>query len=92
MPLHEPDPAQPFSLEAWVSVPDLARLVIAAIDDGPTYGDYFAISANTRSVWRVDNAQRELGWAPTDDAEKFAHLADPHAPRRQPCFMGSPQR
>jgi hypothetical protein len=81
-----PDPNDPFSLEAWVSPGDLAGLVLAALEGGPDYGTYFAVSANARSKWSIANARRDLGFTPHDDAEEYAHLVDMDAPARPACF------
>jgi uronate dehydrogenase len=32
----------------------------------------YGISGNTRAYWDIANARRELGYAPEDDAERYA--------------------
>jgi nucleoside-diphosphate-sugar epimerase len=59
-------------LPGWLSGPDLVRLVTAALTADVRYGVYHGISANSTPQWRFDRARAELGYAPRDDAARYA--------------------
>lgn len=63
-------------LSAWLSPPDLVRLVEAALCADVTYGIYHGTSANTPSMWRLDNARRELGYEPREDSAAYPDIPD----------------
>lgn len=52
---------------------DLVRLVEAAAGapEELRYGVYYGVSRNTWRFWDIENAERELGYEPQDDAERF---------------------
>jgi nucleoside-diphosphate-sugar epimerase len=52
---------------------DLLRLVEAAVEapEGVRHGIYYGVSRNTWRFWDIDDAARELGYDPQDDAERF---------------------
>lgn len=59
-------------LATWLSPGDAVRLVHALLTaTGLTYATVNGISANTRAWWELDSA-KELGYAPQDDAERYA--------------------
>jgi nucleoside-diphosphate-sugar epimerase len=52
---------------------DLLQLVQCAVDAPGTvrFGVYFGVSGNRWRIWDIDNARRELGYEPLDDAERW---------------------
>lgn len=77
-----PQPPDHRGLYTWLSLPDLARLVAAALT-APEVGFLVAygISNNTRRWWDTRAAWDRLGYRPHDDSEVFApqvqHLLQP---------------
>jgi uronate dehydrogenase len=66
-------PREPRALATWLSHGDAVRLVRASlvaqdVDFVVAYGT----SANTRGWWDLGPARERLGYAPEDDAERFA--------------------
>lgn len=71
-----PRPTEARQLSTWLSYDDLERLVIASLEaDAPGYAVVWGVSANTRSWWGDDDAAR-IGYAPKDNAERFAPLPE----------------
>lgn len=68
-----PQPRDHRGLYTWLSLPDLARLVAAALT-APDVGFLVAygISGNTRRWWDTKAAWDRLGYRPQDDSEVFA--------------------
>jgi nucleoside-diphosphate-sugar epimerase len=66
-------PAQPRHYATLLSHRDLLRLVDCALEAPPElrFGIYYGVSANTWRFWDLANARDELGYEPTDDAERF---------------------
>jgi uronate dehydrogenase len=66
----EPESAR--QLTTWMSPADMVRLVKACLD-APRFhfAVLYGVSANTRRKW-WDDARRQLGYDPQDDAEAFA--------------------
>lgn len=60
------------NLGTWLSHRDMAQLTCRAIETAVPFGIYYGISRNTRRMWSIDNAVAELGYAPEDDAERYA--------------------
>lgn len=59
-------------LRTWLSVPDMARLVLACLTSPDLrFEVLYGVSANTRSWWAAAPGRR-LGYEPHDDAEAFA--------------------
>ncbi len=81
-----PQPRDRRGLHTWLSLPDLARLVAAALT-APDVGFLVAygISDNTRRWWDTKAAWDRLGYRPQDDSEVFApqvqHLVQPAGSR-----------
>jgi uronate dehydrogenase len=67
----EPENAR--QLSTWISHSDMVRLVIACLD-APKFhfAVLYGVSANARRKW-WDDAQRQLGYMPQDNAEAFAN-------------------
>jgi len=59
-------------LGAWLAPEDLQQLVLRSLAADVAFGIYHGISANTRSVWDINNARTELGYAPVRDSEVFS--------------------
>ncbi|HLL17322.1 MAG TPA: NAD(P)-dependent oxidoreductase [Rubrivivax sp.] len=68
-----PQPRDHRGLHTWLSLPDLGRLVLAALT-APNVGFLVAygISNNTRRWWDTKAAWDVLGYQPQDDSELFA--------------------
>lgn len=66
----QPRPREPRELSTWLSHADGVRLVQAALTaDDVHFAIVYGASANTRRWWPPD---REIGYAPRDDAEEYA--------------------
>ena len=60
-------------LSTWLSHRDCAQMVRLAIDhENLGFQIFNAISNNTRRYWDLERAKQVLGYAPEDDAERFA--------------------
>ena len=59
-------------LSTWLSLDDVVQLVWRSIEaESIQFGIYYGISDNTRAYWDIENARKELGYAPEDNAEKY---------------------
>ncbi|MEO3796613.1 NAD(P)-dependent oxidoreductase [Nonomuraea sp. B10E15] len=66
----EPEPTDPRHLATWLSPRDCAGFVWSALTcPGITFTAAYAVSANTRRFWELDE---QLGYQPQDDAEVYA--------------------
>jgi uronate dehydrogenase len=88
-----PSPPDRRALATWLSLPDLLRLVTAALTQpGVGFLVAYGISANTRRFYDSDEAWQRLGYVPQDNAEAYAeqvqHLLQPEGPQRS-CQGGS---
>lgn len=70
-------PTRPMHYAKLLSHGDLVRLVTCAIEapQSRRFGTYYGVSANTWRIWDIENARRELGYEPQDDAERFRAAA-----------------
>lgn len=60
-------------LSTWLSHRDLVQLVWRSIEaESVRFGIYYGISNNSRAYWDIENARKELGFAPEDNAEEHA--------------------
>lgn len=59
-------------LSTWLSHRDCVQLVWRSIEADVRFGIYYGISGNTRGYWDIQNARKELGYDPEDDAERLA--------------------
>lgn len=60
-------------LSTWLSPRDAAQLVWRSIEaETVRFGIYYGISDNTRAWWDIENARKELGYTPEDNAETHA--------------------
>lgn len=66
-------PTNPRHFATLLSHRDLIDLVRCCICAPMTlrYGVYYGVSANTWRIWEIADAQKELGYAPRDDAEQW---------------------
>ena len=65
-------PTEERHLSTWLSYGDLVHLfrrALVAEEGFPGFGIYYGVSNNTRSFWGIDNARKELGYSPKDDAK-----------------------
>jgi uronate dehydrogenase len=70
----DPPGKDPLHRATWLSHRDLCQLLTRALLAGeafPGFGIYCGVSENTRRFWKLENAHRELGFHPEDDAEQF---------------------
>jgi len=68
----EPAPRNERQLSTWLSPDDCLAAVLAAMTTSPlSYAAFYAVSANTRRWWSLDEG-RVLGFEPRDDAETHA--------------------
>lgn len=83
-----PAPPDRRGLATWLSLPDLLRLVCAALTQpGVGFLVAYGISANTRRFYDSDDAWARLGYVPQDDSEVFAPQVQgrlqPEGPQRE---------
>jgi len=67
-----PKPHVGHALGLWVSPRDLAQLFGLALETPLPFGIYNGTSNNRRNHWDLQNARRDLGYAPVDDSEEYA--------------------
>lgn len=70
----EPDrPTSARHFSTLLTKRDLLRLIRCALEapDSLRYGVYFGVSDNRWRIWDLENAIRELGYRPADDAERW---------------------
>jgi uronate dehydrogenase len=68
----EQTPQDERQLSTWLSPGDCLAAVLAAMTASPlSYAAFYAVSANTRRWWSLDEG-RLLGFEPRDDAETYA--------------------
>ena len=59
-------------LSTWLSYRDTVQLVWRCLQvESVDFGIYYGTSDNERAYWDTENARRDLGYAPEDDAERF---------------------
>jgi uronate dehydrogenase len=60
-------------LSTWLSHRDMVQLVRRSIEaEAIRFGIYYGISGNTRAYWDIENARKEIGYTPEDNAETYA--------------------
>jgi uronate dehydrogenase len=62
---------------------DLVRRCIEAPKD-VVFGVFYGVSANTWRIWDIENARRDIGYQPRDDAEKWREELRSGASERTP--------
>ena len=69
----EDRPRSPREYATLLTHRDLLHLVDCALraPSALRYGIYYGVSANTWRFWEIDDARRDIGYAPRDDAERF---------------------
>jgi hypothetical protein len=55
----------------WISFRDTVQIVQRSLAADVRFGIYYGVSGNARRFWDISNAERELGYQPQDDAERF---------------------
>lgn len=71
--LTDDDPTtMPRTLRTWLSYRDTLQLFQCALQAQINFGIYYGVSANTRRFWDIENARREIGFEPFDNAETYA--------------------
>jgi uronate dehydrogenase len=82
------EPPAEETLESWLSPEDCARLVDACLStDAGGFRVLWGISRNARRWWSLAEAE-EIGYAPCDDSERFAHRYPAPDPDDMPGFVG----
>lgn len=67
--LGDDDPGDdPRHRKIWLSHRDLVHLVRCSLLADVTFGIYYGVSANTGRFWSIENARRDLGYTPQDNA------------------------
>jgi len=66
------EPASPEAVRMWLSPRDLCDLVASSLRAQVPYGIYYGTSRNTRRLWDLGPAMKDLGYTPVDDSEAFA--------------------
>jgi NAD+ dependent glucose-6-phosphate dehydrogenase len=61
-------------VDAWLGVADLGHAVRRALLADVSFGAYTITSANSRGVFDLGAARRELGYAPTEDSESYVDM------------------
>jgi uronate dehydrogenase len=90
-----PQPESLRGLATWLSHDDAVRMVEACLTTpDPGFSVIYGISANTRGWWDLEPG-RALGYAPEDDAERFAGAVlrgpqDPERDRAEGAHVGGP--
>ena len=60
-------------LSTWLSHRDMVQMTKRSIEAASVkFGIYYGISNNTRAYWDTENARKEIGYAPEDNAEDYA--------------------
>jgi uronate dehydrogenase len=88
-----PTPPDRRGLSTWLSLPDLVRLVTAALTrPGVGFLVTYGMSANTRGWWDTQASWDRLGYAPQDNAEAHAaaveHRVQPEGSPAARCQGG----
>ncbi|WP_250214704.1 NAD-dependent epimerase/dehydratase family protein [Acrocarpospora catenulata] len=66
----ESEPSEPRHLATWLSPHDCAGFFWAALTQPVTFATAYAVSANTRRFWELDD---HIDYRPRDDAEAYVH-------------------
>ena len=71
---HDDDPTKNQKLaRKWLSHRDLVDLFRKSITAPVSFGVYYGVSANQHRLWDIQNAKRDLGYEPKDDAYSKKH-------------------
>jgi NAD+ dependent glucose-6-phosphate dehydrogenase len=71
-----PEPLGPEAARMWLSPRDLCSLVSSSLRAEVPYGIYYGTSKNTRRLWDLGPAMKDLGYTPVDDSEAFINAQD----------------
>jgi NAD+ dependent glucose-6-phosphate dehydrogenase len=72
-----PEPAGPEAVRMWLSPRDLCGLISSSLQARVPYGIYYGTSGNTRRLWDIGPAIKDLGYKPLDDSEAFVNAENP---------------
>lgn len=76
--LADDDPGKkPRQRKTWLSHRDLRQLVRRSLQSEVPFGIYYGVSANSGRFWSIENARRELGYEPEDNATAWVGWAEP---------------
>jgi len=67
-----PEPLGPETARMWLSPRDLCSLISSSLRAEVPYGIYYGTSNNSRRLWDLGPAIKDLGYTPVDDSEAFA--------------------
>ena len=67
-----PRPTGPEAARMWLSPGDLCRLISSSLQAAVPFGIYYGTSRNTRRLWDLGPAMKDLGYSPVDASETFA--------------------
>jgi NAD+ dependent glucose-6-phosphate dehydrogenase len=71
-----PEPVGPEAVRMWLSPRDLCSLISSSLRAEVPYGIYYGTSKNTRRLWDLGPAMKDLGYTPVDDSEAFTIAHD----------------
>jgi NAD+ dependent glucose-6-phosphate dehydrogenase len=71
-----PEPVGPEAMRMWLSPRDLCSLISSSLLADVRFGIYYGTSKNTRLLWDLGPAMKDLGYAPVDDSEVFTNARD----------------
>jgi len=71
-----PEPTNAEAVRMWLSPRDLCRLISSSLRSEVPYGIYYGTSKNSRGLWDLGPAMKDLGYTPVDDSEAFASADD----------------
>jgi uronate dehydrogenase len=74
--------SRPDMLREWCSPRDLVQLLAKAIESDVNFGIFFGVSNNQGRYWDISNAEKLLGYCPTDDG---LSQASEHTPMIKPA-------
>jgi NAD+ dependent glucose-6-phosphate dehydrogenase len=67
-----PKPIGPEAARMWLSPGDLCRLISSSLQAAVPFGVYYGTSRNTRRLWDLGPAMKDLGYRPADDSAAFS--------------------
>jgi len=71
-----PEPLGAEAMRMWLSPRDLCSLISSSLRAEVAYGIYYGTSNNTRRLWDLGPAMKDLGYTPVDDSEAFTDVRD----------------
>lgn len=68
-----PEPFGPEAVRMWLSPRDLCSLIASSLQAPVPFGIYYGTSSNTRGLWDIGPAIKDLGYRPVDNSEVFTN-------------------